>query len=199
MTLPLQLTLITITFLVSSVRAQHEGHDMDWGMPDHSMGDHSMTPYLHFSVGDHVWFKEWVPKTKGAMFGACLGLFLLAIVERWLAATRAVANLWWRMRTAELLDYIHDQHATVEEKGKSPESTPPTSIRKFRTRFSAPFITLNEVSRGVLYAAQSLLMFAFMLVVMTYQGSFLISIVLGLGVGETLFGRFTNAHVGLYI
>ncbi|TFK24167.1 hypothetical protein FA15DRAFT_704816 [Coprinopsis marcescibilis] len=194
--------------LVSSAQAQHEGHDMDdWGLipePDHASMGHAvpgqgpiMTPYLHLSLGDALWFKEWIPRSKGAMFGACLGLFFLGIVERWIAALRAVANVWWRIRASEMLDYLHDNKQ--EEQRKSPASAPATSLRKFPTRFSPPFIALNEICRGLLYVAQSTLMFAFMLVVMTYQASFLISIVLGLGIGETLFGRFTHADVGLYL
>jgi copper transporter 1 len=55
-----------------------------------------MTPWLHFALGDALWFKTWVPQNKGALAGAAIGLFLLAIVERWFASMRALMELHWR-------------------------------------------------------------------------------------------------------
>ena len=42
-----------------------------------------MMPWMHFSLGDSLWFSAWVPQSKGALAGACIGLFMLAIIERW--------------------------------------------------------------------------------------------------------------------
>lgn len=58
----------------------------------------AMRAYLHFSPGDTLWFMGWVPLTAGATFGACIGLFVLALVDRWLAAIRATAERSWRQR-----------------------------------------------------------------------------------------------------
>ncbi|KAH6886733.1 copper transporter [Coprinopsis sp. MPI-PUGE-AT-0042] len=189
-----------------SAVAQHEGHE-GWdeasgsASPMPASNYASMKPYIHFTVGDTLWFEDWVPKTTGAMAGACIGLFLLGILERWIAAVRAVANLWWRARTTDILDTMHSSHLGHPRAGRlateSKHSSPAVPYRTFRARFSAPPMSMNELCRGILYAAQSALTFAFMLVVMTYQGAFLISLVLGLGFGEMLFGRYTNAHVGL--
>jgi len=44
---------------------------------------------------------------------------------------------------------------------------------------------------------QTALGFAFMLVVMTFQVGFILALVVGLGVGETLFGRFASAGAHL--
>lgn len=55
-----------------------------------------MLGYLHFApLGDILWFPGWVPTRAGPMAGACLGLFLLAVLNRWLAAARAVAERSW--------------------------------------------------------------------------------------------------------
>lgn len=54
-----------------------------------------MLPYLHFTTGDVLWLQGWVPASPRAMVGACFGLFLLAMFERWLAAMRAVAERQW--------------------------------------------------------------------------------------------------------
>jgi solute carrier family 31 (copper transporter), member 1 len=56
----------------------------------------SMLAYLHFGpTGDLLWFRGWVPTRVGPMVGVCIGLFLLAVFERWLAACRAVAERSW--------------------------------------------------------------------------------------------------------
>jgi solute carrier family 31 (copper transporter), member 1 len=68
---------------------------MDTGM-QLSMGN--MLTYLHFTPGDNLWFLGWVPKSAGAMVGTCIGLFMLALVDRWLSAMRAVMELHWYLR-----------------------------------------------------------------------------------------------------
>lgn len=57
-----------------------------------------MLTYLHFTPGDIVLFYGWVPSSKGAMVGTCIGLFLFALVERWIAACRGVMEAHWRKR-----------------------------------------------------------------------------------------------------
>ena len=54
-----------------------------------------MLPYLHFTTGDVVWFQGWVPRATGPMIGACIGLFLLAVFDRWLAAYRGLIDSYW--------------------------------------------------------------------------------------------------------
>ena len=55
----------------------------------------AMRPYFHFGLGDAILFREWVPMSGGASFGACVGLFLLAMVDRLLAAFRGIMQAWW--------------------------------------------------------------------------------------------------------
>lgn len=57
-----------------------------------------MVPWLHFTSGDHLFFKSWHPESAGAIAGACIGLVLLALFERWLSATRSVLEAHWRRR-----------------------------------------------------------------------------------------------------
>lgn len=59
----------------------------------------SMVPWLHFTIGgDTLWFFGWVPTSAGAMVGACIGLVLLAIFDRWLAACRSLLEAHWHKR-----------------------------------------------------------------------------------------------------
>ena len=69
--------------------------NMDQGM---SMNMGNMLMYLHFKIGDNLWFYGWAPGHPGAMAGACIGLFMLAMAERWLVAMRGVIEEHWSTR-----------------------------------------------------------------------------------------------------
>ncbi|KAA1466993.1 hypothetical protein DENSPDRAFT_761198, partial [Dentipellis sp. KUC8613] len=171
--------------LLQGALAHDNGMDMsmDSGMTM-SMGN--MIMYLHFTPGDNLWFLGWAPFKAGAMVGACLGLFMLALLERWLAAIRGVMEVHWQKRAQIALS---NRLNTLDTKTSQSSST--RSV--FSRRSAPPFIFWHEVSRGILQIGQSLLSFLFMLAVMTFQVGFILSIVIGLGVGEALFGRYA-AH-----
>ena len=61
-----------------------------------------MLTYLHFTIGDNLWFLGWVPTSVGGMVGACIGLFLLGVLDRWIAASRAVMAMHWTKRCVVL-------------------------------------------------------------------------------------------------
>lgn len=175
-----------------------DGMDMG-GMSQGGM----MTPWLHFALGDALWFKTWVPQNKGSLAGAAIGLFLLAIIERWLASMRALMELHWRQQMLKAaqasfppLQYEKqdkdDQSSAVDANATGPAVSQASKRPLNAVRIAAPFIPMHNVTRGVMHAITAALNFLFMLAVMTYQGAFFIAIVLGLGVGEILFGRFAG-------
>jgi len=100
--LPATIRLLIAACVVASIPytlAQDHADGMDMSMDGPmSMAEGHMTPYLHFQPGDTLWFLGWVPESKGVMVGACIGLFLFSLVERWLAAVRAGAEVFWRRR-----------------------------------------------------------------------------------------------------
>lgn len=57
-----------------------------------------MTPFLHMYGGDFLFFKAWQPTSGGAIAGACVGLFLFAIFERWINALSGVFEARWKQR-----------------------------------------------------------------------------------------------------
>ncbi|ETW79597.1 copper transporter [Heterobasidion irregulare TC 32-1] len=167
---------------------------MDGGM-SLSMGN--MIMYLHFTPGDNLWFLGWVASSPGAMVGACIGLFMLGMVDRWLGAMRAVMEMHWHARAQIALSNKLNSHAlpTSREGGLQKGPSP---LRNFVShRAALPFIPAHDISRGIVHVTQTLLSFLFMLAVMTFQVGFILSIVVGLGVGETLFGRYSHhaAHL----
>ena len=74
---------------------------------------------------------------------------------------------------------------------------PLTVWRNGTRRVALPFISSHDIPRGVIHALQAALSFTFMLAVMTFQVGFILSICVGLGVGEIMFGRYAE-HRHLY-
>ncbi|WWC72993.1 uncharacterized protein I206_106957 [Kwoniella pini CBS 10737] len=63
-------------------------------------------------------------------------------------------------------------------------------------RWSRPFRWGVDLPRGLLQALQVLIHYLLMLVVMTFNIWWIISVVVGSGVGEMMFGRFGSSHIG---
>jgi len=63
-----------------------------------SSGSGMMVPYFHFSAGDNLFLGVWAPTSRGDIAAACIGLLLLAMLERWLAAVRMVFDHHWHKR-----------------------------------------------------------------------------------------------------
>jgi hypothetical protein len=98
---------LAITLLLSTIVSAHTHDDMDMGDSGSSSSD-MMVPYLHTTPGDTLLFQSWVPKSAGAVTGACIGLFLLAIFERWVAAMRSASERTWSRRfvSAAVASYV---------------------------------------------------------------------------------------------
>jgi len=129
-----------------------------------------MKMYLHFTPGDSVLFGPWIPNTSWAIFGTCVGLFLLAMVDRWFSAMAAVMNSYWNKRVAR---------------------APPSELKAILSSLP-PFVPRYDLPRGIATLGTRSVRFTLMLIVMTQNASFIISIILGLGFGEMLFGRYAT-------
>jgi Ctr copper transporter family len=88
---------LLLTFLVARALAHDNGMVMstNQGM---SVNMGNMIAYLHFTMGDNLWFIGWAPRSLGAMIGTCIGLFILAVAERWLAVRQAIMEAHWSTR-----------------------------------------------------------------------------------------------------
>ncbi|KAJ7118335.1 Ctr copper transporter family-domain-containing protein [Mycena epipterygia] len=175
--------------------AHGAANGMDMSMDDGmTLASGTMMSMLHFTRGDTLWFAGWVPQSAGAMAGACIGLFVLALVDRWVAALRAMMEAQWRAaaRRQQVAAGKGCDNADADDDKKTKKK------KKFGgVRLTAPpFVPAHDVMRGAMHALQAFLGFAFMLAVMTFQAAFIITIALGLGVGEMLFGRYASAAAG---
>ena len=82
------LALASVIYLFPSLVLAHDhgGGGMEGG---------TMAMYLHFTPGASVLFGPWIPKTDREIFGTCVGVFMLAMVDRWFSAIAAVMNAYW--------------------------------------------------------------------------------------------------------
>jgi len=148
-----------------------------------------MTPWLHFTGGDNLFFKSLTPSSKGALAGAALVLFFIAVFERFLAAKRVACELEWRERAKALIAAQNaptkDSDAECCNVGNSEQSSVATPTR----RKIPPFIVSHDLARGAFQATQALVRFAIMLAIMTFQAAYIITIIIGFGIGEVIFGR----------
>jgi hypothetical protein len=81
---------LLFTFASLNVLAQHSSNGMDPAMDmPMNLASGRMLPYLHFTPGDILWFEGWVPGRSTTLFGTCVGLFVLALLHRWVVALRA--------------------------------------------------------------------------------------------------------------
>lgn len=132
--------------------------------------------------------------------------------------TLVLLTVWMDRAQILLANRLTEKGLPVVSYGASDDetkSTPRTGavLRDAITmRTTPPFVASHDILRGIVYAGRSALQFAFMLAIMyvsclpifpntshadmlsslcrTYQVGFILSIIVGLGVGETLFGRY---------
>ena len=158
-------------------------------------------PLMSRLGASNLWFSSWTPTTSAATAGACIGLFFLAILSRFLSAVKACAEVAW---SASLHSQYHSSPAaapptpgiTQDKSVESPSlssSLPilPSSPSPPRTKpFTPPFHLAIDLPRSLLFGLQSFVAYLLMLAVMSYSAYFFISVLLGLMVGELWVGRF---------
>ncbi|KAL1745573.1 Ctr copper transporter [Schizophyllum fasciatum] len=143
-----------------------------------------MKAYLHFTEGDVLLFDTIIPSSAGAVFGACLIFFLIAIGECYIRALRRRMDRTFSARSQRL----ESLYAVSGDDSKLPVEAdivamPPAPSAKHR------FVVSQDLSRGVIAGLQTTIHYLLMLVAMSFNASYIISIILGVVVGETAFGR----------
>ncbi|KAK7058565.1 hypothetical protein VNI00_002201 [Paramarasmius palmivorus] len=146
-----------------------------------SMSHMMMVPYLHFTKGaDVLLFKSIVPNSAGAIFGACLIFFVIAIFDRWFHAYYRGVERRFKARTARLQEDYEGSTENLREGVKTAPAPKPK------------FVLSHELSRAFLQGAVTTIHYLLMLVVMTFNASYIISIILGHAIGEFSFGRLNR-------
>lgn len=137
----------------------------------------SMILWLHFGNADAVLFDSWRPLSHSAIAGACIGLFLFAILERSFAAFRRTQETRWRARFARrrcsrARDVLTRARRAVvvssdgcSSTGKLDPCEAPAGSAHGQP-LVPPFRFSHDIPRGVIQAIQSTFAYALMLVVM---------------------------------
>ncbi|KAJ6627671.1 Ctr copper transporter [Mycena sp. CBHHK59/15] len=150
-----------------------------------------MKSYLHFTPGDTLIFDTIVASSPGAIVGTCIILFLISVGDRYLRAVCRGIEQRFTQRTKKLTAAFYFADAS----GKSTSSKVPASESVMSDQpvaSSQKFILSHELSRGALAGLVSTVHYFLMLVVMTFNASFIISVILGVVVGEVAFGRLNH-------
>ncbi|KAI8580016.1 hypothetical protein K450DRAFT_238962 [Umbelopsis ramanniana AG] len=194
---------------------------------DMSSGSTSMTMTMgtfHWtSVGDALWFDSWVPSSEGAYIGACIALFVLAILARGSAALQYYVEGWLIIKEEKILHAADNKFARADSKvtkntsldesidglrrrdgdinhNEKPLEYSTTSTPTFMSKTKAParlelphvpaFHWQTDTLRSLLSTLVTFISYLLMLVVMTGNGAYFIVIIIGVFVGEMVFGRY---------
>jgi len=57
-----------------------------------------MIPYFHTDGGDNLLFESWTPLSPGAIAGASVALFFLAILDRLVNGIRGRLEGYWALK-----------------------------------------------------------------------------------------------------
>ncbi|KAH8926942.1 hypothetical protein BT69DRAFT_1258702 [Atractiella rhizophila] len=204
------ISFLTILLSISLIPFS-QAHDHGGSMSDGStMSVNALMGQFHTGIGgDQLWFAGWIPTSAGTTFASAFGLALLAVFSRLLSAVRTQLDHQWAVKgrvmrlqaieassgRASAVGLI-DGAATQRKSAGSASVDSTTSDSREKTRAPSrltPFIAAHDIPRGLLQILQSGIGYLLMLAVMMGNVWWFIAVLLGLGIGETLFGRF--AHV----
>ncbi|KAF8168674.1 hypothetical protein K438DRAFT_2024926 [Mycena galopus ATCC 62051] len=127
-----------------------------------SMSTMMMKTYLHFTPGDTLLFDSIAPASGGAIFGACL-LF---------SSSRSVTATCVLHAVVSSALLFRAYHFAVDNDGSSIPKLPASEVHASAVATNQ-FILSHELSRGVLSGLQTTIHYLLMLVVMTFNASFL--------------------------
>lgn len=150
-------------------------------------------PYFHTDGGDNPLLQSWVPSSPRAVTGASFALFFLAILERFVNGLRGRLRGYWASNALQR----STKHAIRKGNASNTSERAPSSLGRRliptpRKRIVPPFILAHDFTWGTIYMFQAAIAYALMLAVMTFQVGYFVSVILGLGVGELLFGRWAS-------
>ncbi|KAF8648971.1 hypothetical protein AX16_006085 [Volvariella volvacea WC 439] len=185
---------LVVSTLFAPFAFAHDGYDnnaMEMETTTMDKGNYTLSPasfmYFHFNPPDTLWFRDWVPRSSGAMVGACIGLFLLAVVERFISCMAVVSG---QALTNRIIPISQEALVPDTDEGNRVVIPPPPSLRSLmKPKYASPFKLVEEIPHTILHITQLSLHYVLMLAVMTFNLKFVFAITLGQGFGYLLYGR----------
>ncbi|CAC5419246.1 SLC31A1 [Mytilus coruscus] len=180
------------------------GMDNNIGGMDHSMhmnttkcgeGMMGMMMYFHTGTCEHVLFKEALVSTAGEMVGACIVIFILALIYEGLKVFRE--HLLRKALTpnysseATISKYTHTSTDTMVIDPQSAKSNGhECSGNIYHTKEIArqQIISTSHFIQTILHVVQVFISYCLMLAFMTYNVWLCVAVILGAGTGYFMFG-----------
>ncbi|KAI7851646.1 Ctr copper transporter, partial [Circinella umbellata] len=128
-----------------------------------------------------LWLTGWIPTMEDQYLSACLGLFLMAIVVRGLGGINIFFTTWLRAKDYNRLPIVVSKNKKVTSSNNNNNNT--------KIPWSPSFEWITDTLSSVLTTLEYFLMFLLTMIVMTGNGQYFISILLGIFIGEMIFGR----------
>ncbi|PAV89204.1 hypothetical protein WR25_06192 [Diploscapter pachys] len=141
---------------------------------------------IHFGERETVLFKFWKTGSFWGMAVSCLITFLLCILYELLKFGRYVIAMW---QMKEQNEQLHNQSTSSADasNGADADADPGWAPLLQITGITRRLFTKYRIAHGLLYGFQQLLAFTLMLIVMTFNGNLILSVVIGEAVGYFLF------------
>ncbi|KAI8358303.1 Ctr copper transporter, partial [Mortierella sp. GBAus27b] len=155
-------------------------------MPD-SM-THSMSGGFQSGLGTAVWSPSLTPMSEPQYIGALIGLFLLSIAFRALAASQGYLEAYLHLHYYPRPASSSGSHGSRSRPLQQLEQEQTSLLWPLPT--AQPFVWQAEVSRAVVATAVVGIGYMLMLVVMTYNSAYFGVILAGVFFGEVYFGRW---------
>ncbi|KAI8082712.1 Ctr copper transporter family-domain-containing protein [Halteromyces radiatus] len=172
------------------------GSMSDMGGMNMDMSSMTMGTFHWSSTGDALWFDAWMPKSEPAYIGACIGLFVFAVVSRGLLALEVYFVSWRARRFESIHQANHISMSQTQLKDQTSTSSQSLTNKDYPTELGLPLVPpfswITDPIRSFLTTFSSFVSYLLMLVVMTGNGGFFIVVIVGIFVGEIAFGRFRS-------
>ncbi|CDH49481.1 predicted protein [Lichtheimia corymbifera JMRC:FSU:9682] len=175
----------------------------------------SMGTFHWSSTGDAILFDAWMPKSESGYIGACFGLLFLSILSRGIIAIEIYFVAWASKRFQNIHGDDHESACanpsfvkSQQQIQKHKDGTATIALdgpgnnasHEYYARYPKPldlpqippFAWTIDTVRSFLTTFASFVNYLLMLIVMTGNGGFFIVIIVGIFIGEMMFGRFRS-------
>lgn len=155
----------------------HTGHGGHMGMSGMHMDMPGMKMYFHTGVKEYVLFKDCFTTSEGALFAACVVMFVAGIMYEGIKFLREML----------LQKSLQRQMSTTYIDPKTPASSQEQIVVQTGNSMSR-ILSSSHLIQTLLHVVQVFVSYCLMLVFMTYNVWLCLAVILGAGAGYFIFG-----------
>ncbi|KAK0394481.1 hypothetical protein QR680_000765 [Steinernema hermaphroditum] len=139
-----------------------------------------LTQILHFTEREIILFQFWKTGSFSGMAVSVLIIFLLCLLHESIKALRLFL-------AKAHIDNLHETHVRQVQAGRASLTSNDTLLFAPLLKAASSAFTVYRMSQALLYGLQMLLAYVLVLVVMTFNGSLILAVVVGEAVGYFVF------------